>query len=158
MAFLLIGALALPAAIPVANAQLTVPGEVTITSSPTTCGIDVNPSGSSLKFGSLAYQQVSSEQTLMLVNTGTSGAIVDVKGDDWTDAGKNVLMTVDATHYSLTKGITYDAMNALKSTTSSFAQIGAGSGIDSYWLLKATLSQAGFSGVLGQAITFTSSC
>ncbi len=159
MVFLLIGALALPAAIPFANAQLTVPGKVIITSAPpTTCGIDVNPPGSGLTFGSLASQQVSPEQTLSLVNTGTSGAVVDVKGDAWADADKVVHMSVEATHYGLTKGNQYDSMNALKSTASSFGQIAAGSSLDSYWLLKATLSKPDFSGALNQAITFTSFC
>lgn len=159
MVFLLVGAFAVPAAMPFANAQLQVPGKVNIIAAPpTTCGLEVTPAGSSLDYGSLAYQQVSSEQTLGLANTGTSAARVDVAGTDWLAVSGSKFMSVISTHFSLNTGTPYDTSTPLQVGGVSFATIDAGTGISSYWMLKADLGSPTFSGAASQTVTFTSFC
>lgn len=159
MVFLLVGALGLPAAMPFAYAQLQVPGKVIITAAPpATCGLEVTPAGTTLDYGSLAYQQVSSEQTLTLANTGTSAARVDVAGTDWIDVSGNKFIPVGSTHFSLNRGTPYDTSTPLQFGGVSFATIDAGAGIGSYWMLKADLANPTLSGAASHTVTFTSFC
>ena len=168
---LLTGALALPVAMPFANAQLSVPGVVDITSSPTvTCGVNEVPLGSGMNYGSLGSNQDSTTQQFTLTNTGTTAANTVVTGTDWIGAINNGLNTMpsSATHYSLTQGLAYDGMSALSGASQPFAQIDPGAQLVSYWVLRTgtftdtDLDGDGivepFAGQLTQTVTFTSSC
>lgn len=160
--FLLIGALALPTAVPFAYAQSTgtvVDAEVIITASdPTTCGVSTSPA--SLNFGSLTDGQDSERQSLTVINTGTSQSDIYVRGTDWTTTTSpiNIVMPASATLFSPTPGGSLSLLPHTSITPSLLGTIAGGANMDSDWLLRVALADPSFSGNAVQNILVISLC
>ena len=147
-----------PAMAPIANAE-TATGQVTIVAAQT-CGLAF-VSGNPINYGSLAIGQVSSEQTLVIDNTGTGTGALSVSGTNWL-AGATTVMNVGATQYAPTPGVAYGVVPKLPLTTAgaSIGNISPTTNMNLYWQLRADLvaGQTSFAGSATQTVTFTSAC
>ena len=154
----LTAALFAPALAPIANAE-TATGQVNIVSAQT-CGLNF-VSGNPINYGSLSIGQVSSEQTLVIDNTGTAQGSLSVSGTNWL-SGATTIMNVGATQWATTPGVPYGSAPKLPLTTTgaSVGIINPTTNLPVYWQLRADLvaGQTGFTGSATQTITFTSAC
>lgn len=136
--------------------HLWIDGEI-IVNSIGTCGLSF-PDGSSVDYGTLSPDQLSSEITLNMTNTGNITALLEVRGTDWKDVPSNVIMNVNRTHYSMEPGLPYSSNVSLesfdKTVTASFLPSTL---LQTFWQLEAILNQV-FSGNVSQTMDFTVSC
>lgn len=145
-----------PFALQYAQAQTT-EGQVTISG---TCGLGF-VSGAPIVFGTLARDVISSEQTLVLNNTGSVTSTVQVNGTNWVsgatthiDVAKTKFATSDQGAATL-----YAAKTPLSATLAAFGTIKPTPVTNStYWMLETTLQNLPFSGALTQEITFSVTC
>lgn len=164
----LIGALAVAAlvsgTIPSAYAQVTVPGSVSVNP---VCGINTNPQGASLVYGTLTpgvegdRGQQSTDQPLVIRSTGNIAPQVLARGTAWSSTAPaySDAMLVSRTHFSTTSGTAYDSKTALTlSNTPLIASLTPGTPVTTYWQLEATLNRADASGTLLQTVTLTALC
>ncbi len=122
-----------------------------------TCGM-LFPNGNVVNYGPLSPDQLSSEITLNMTNTGSTTALLEVRGTNWEDTPSNTIMNVNRTHYNVTSGLLYSSNISLES----FDKIVTNSFLPSVWLqtfwqIEAILNQA-FSGDITQTMDFTVSC
>ena len=147
-----------PALAPIANAE-TATGQVTIVAAQT-CGLNF-VSGDPINYGSLSIGQVSTEQTLVIDNTGTATGALSVSGTNWL-GGATTVMNVGATQYAPSPGAPYGSAPKLPLTTTgaSVGNISPTTNMNLYWQLRADLvaGQTSFAGSATQTITFTSAC
>jgi hypothetical protein len=141
-------------AIPQAHAQTTVPSTAVILP---TCGLLAAPP--TLAYGDLAPNEVSAERNLQITNTGNAQASVSVRGTNWVlvaDTGINA-MPVGATHYSTSSG-SYDSKTALTTENVQFLTLTAVQAQNTFWQLRATLSDDAIVGATTQTVTLTGTC
>jgi hypothetical protein len=149
----LIGAIAfLSSAIPYAHA-LDVPSTATILG---VCGLTTVPTA--INYGVLAPDAESSDQTLQIRNTGNVQASVLVKGTDWSTATILNAMPVTATHYTLTSGQSYASKTALTGSDAQLTTLTALQQKNTFWQLRATLSDPNAVGPTTQVVTLTAQC
>src|SRR5207245_10957781 len=86
-----------------------VTGQVSILAN--TCGINV-VSGAPINYGSLTPGSISTEQTVVLQNTGTASGTLAVHGTDWLDGSSIAQILVGNTKFS-TASNTYASKTAL---------------------------------------------
>jgi hypothetical protein len=156
-------ALFLPVVLPAANA-IPVTGQATITAA--SCGIVTvgAQAGDLISFGSLSTGGTSTEQSLVLDNTGTTNGRLFVSGANWRGTvGAQVVdvMDVRQTHYSTTNTADYASKTALTSTpVDTLTDITPATNLTTEWQLQVALlpAQPSFTGSVTQAITLTTSC
>src|SRR2546428_10124663 len=84
-------------------------GQVTVIAG--SCGINI-VSGSPINYGSLIAGSISTEQTVVLQNTGTVSGTLAVHGTDWLDGSSTSQILVGNTKFSTSSG-TYASKTAL---------------------------------------------
>jgi hypothetical protein len=122
-----------------------------------TCGLSVI-SGSPISYGTLLPGATSTEQTVVLDNTGSIPATLQVKGSNWLDVTLLNKMNVDNTKFSTTSG-TYASKTSLLTTDQTIT--GAFSptiNLNSLWQMQVNLLDSSFSGSLTQTMDFTATC
>jgi hypothetical protein len=142
----------LSTAIPYAYA-LDVPSTATILG---VCGLTTVPT--TINYGVLAPDAESSDQTLQIRNTGNVQATVLVKGTDWSTATILNAMPVTATHYTLTSGQSYASKTALTGSDTQLTTLTALQNKNTFWQLRATLSDPTAVGPTTQVVTLTGQC
>jgi hypothetical protein len=142
-------------AIPQAHAQeTTVPSTATILG---VCGLATVPPA--INYGTLAPNQVSAERNLQISNTGNAQASVSVRGTNWVlveNVATNA-MPVGATHYSTSSG-SYDSKTALTTENAQFLTLTALQTQNTFWQLRAALSDPAIVGATTQTVTLTGTC
>lgn len=122
-----------------------------------TCGLSF-PDGSSINYGALSPDQLSTEITLNMTNSGSTSALLEVHGTNWEDISSNAIMNVNRTHYNVTSSMPYSSNISLelfdKTVTNSFLPSVL---LQTFWQIEAILNQA-FSGDITQTMDFTVSC
>ena len=122
-----------------------------------TCGLSVI-SGSPISYGTLLPSATSTEKTVVLDNTGSIPATLQVKGTNWLDATLVNKMNVDNTKFSTTSG-TYASKTSLltidQTITGAFSPT---TNLNSLWQMQANLLDSSFSGALTQTMDFTATC
>ena len=121
-----------------------------------TCGIGLG-TGAPISYGSVAPSATSTEQTLVIQNTGNTNATTFVSGTDWIDSTDSTIITIDNTRYSSSSG-DYSTKTSLTTDDSSFMVIQPSINTDTFWQLQATLSDSTFSGDLTQTVNFAATC
>jgi len=124
-----------------------------------TCGITFD-SGAPINYGSLEPGNTSSEETLVVKNTGTVGADLLVSGQDWVDATPTSIILVDKTAYSDATG-NYASKTSLSTTPTEIIDVLVflpSTPIDTYWQVLADLINPNFVGSGTQQMDFTASC
>jgi sugar lactone lactonase YvrE len=136
-----------PSTISQVTGQLTVAG---------TCGINV-VSGAPINYGSLTPGSISTEQTVVLQNTGTVSGTLAVHGTDWIDVGSTSQILVGNTKFSPTTG-TYASKTSLTATDVTVGTINPTPNLSTFWQAQVNLITSTFSGSLTQTVTFSNSC
>jgi secreted PhoX family phosphatase len=131
-----------------------VTGQLTVLSG--TCGINV-VSGTPLNYGSVISGSVSTEQTVVLQNTGTVPGTLAVHGTDWLDGSSTSQMLVGSTKFSATTG-TYLSKTALTTGDLPVGTILPTPNLSTFWQVQATPISPTFGGTLTQTVTFSNSC
>jgi hypothetical protein len=123
-----------------------------------TCGMQF-VSGSPIIYGSLAPGSTSSEQTLVLHNTGSVDGIISVSGSNWLDSSVAATnqMNVENTKFSTTSG-TYATKTSLSTIDQTVGTLSPILDMNSFWQLQVNLISNTFAGSLTQTMSFTSSC
>jgi len=136
---------------------LGVTGKVNIVTTTPTCGLATpNPT---LDYGSLAINDISIDEKLPLQNTGSSSANVNVKGTDWIGGPTaQTIQPVSTTHFGDLPGKDYFSKLKLETFDQLITSLAGGEVKDTFWMLQAQPSQAGFTGSLSQAVTLTENC
>ena len=136
---------------------------VTIPNAHATCGLSFD-SGSPINFGTLQRDQTSSEQNLVIRNTGQDIGTLAVRGTDWTESSISHIV-VGGTKYAAgttatpdPAGVSYQDKTALTNQDVQMGTVRGDSTNSTYWQLKAVLQNLPFFGNLLQTITFTISC
>jgi sugar lactone lactonase YvrE len=137
---------------PVTVSQVT--GQVTLIAG--TCGINI-VSGAPINYGSLIAGSVSTEQTVVLQNTGTVPGTLAVHGTDWLDGSSTSQMLVGSTKFSATTG-TYLSKTALTTGDLPVGTILPTPNLSTFWQVQATPISPTFGGTLTQTVTFSNSC
>jgi hypothetical protein len=137
-----------------ANTALST-GQVTILIA--TCGVNT-VSGSTINYGSLLPGATSTEQTVVLQNSGNIAGTLLVQGTGWVDSTGTSQMLVGNTKFSTTTGIAYPSKTALATTLTTVGTLGTTSNLSTFWQLQPNLITPGFSGPLTQTVTFTTTC
>ncbi len=157
----MVSLLVTPIAFQSATAQTAVTSSATIAA---TCGLSTSPT--SLDYGTVARNAQSSQQSLVLTNTGSVTTSTQINGDDWTGSGSIVHLDVGKTKYVLgstatpdPSGVSYANKTALTTGLSGIALVSPSNSNSTYWQLEASgMQNLPFSGALAQTITFTFSC
>jgi len=131
-----------------------VTGQVSIVGN--TCGINV-VSGAPINYGSLTPGAISTEQTVVLQNTGTTSGTLVVHGADWLDGSSTSQILVGNTKFSTGTG-TYASKTALTTSDQTVGTINPTPNLSTFWQLQANLLSSSFSGSLTQTVTFSNSC
>ena len=131
-----------------------VTGQVSIVGN--TCGINV-VSGAPINYGSLTSGSISTEQTVVLQNTGTTSGTLVVHGADWLDGSSASQMTVGNTKFSTASG-TYASKTALTAVDQTVGTINPTPNLSTFWQLQANPISSSFTGSLTQTVTFSNSC
>ena len=139
-----------------------VTGQVTISS---TCGLSFT-SGSPINFGTLDRDATATEQILVISNTGSATADLDVKGTDWTSGDTVTHSLVGNTRYAVgstadpdpTGDVAYGSKTGLTTSDVALGTSRPGNDNTTAWGFQAVLTNLPFSGALTQTITFTASC
>ena len=163
LASAIMAALFVPVMTPVANA-ISATGQATIIAP--SCGLATVGAiaGNIIAYGSLSSGATSSEQTLVLDNTGTASGRLFLSGENWrgqVGATTVDVMDVRQTHYSTTPTADYAAKTALTSVPiDTLADISPSTNLTTEWQLQATLlpAQPGFTGQVSQVVTLSLSC
>jgi len=142
-------ALKYPATISQVTGQLTV-----IAGS---CGINV-VSGAPINYGSLTSGSTSTEQTVVLQNTGTASGTLAVHGTDWLDGSSTSQILVGNTKFSTSTGITYASKTALTTSDQTVGTINPTPNLSTFWQVQVNLISSSFTGSLTQTTTFSNSC
>ena len=137
---------------PATISQVT--GQVTLIAN--TCGINI-VSGAPINYGSLTSGTISTEQTVLLQNTGTASGTLLVHGGDWLDVSSTSQMLVGSTKFSVTSG-TYASKTALTTSDQTVGTINPTPNLSTFWQLQANPLSSSFSGSLTQTVTFSNSC
>jgi len=123
-----------------------------------TCGVSLT-SGFPISYGSLKPGETSAEQILVLDNTGSSPATLNVQGSQWQDSFLVNQMNASQTHFSTTGASAYSSkiplLTSIQSITSTFSPT---ENLNTYWQVLATPANQSFIGSLQQEMTFTVSC
>ena len=123
-----------------------------------TCGVSL-ASGSPINYGSLNPGETSAEQTLVLDNTGSSQATLNVQGSQWHDSFLVNQMNASQTHFNTVGASAYSSKTPLstsiQSITSAFSPT---ENFNTYWQVLASPANQSFTGLLQQEMTFTVSC
>lgn len=123
----------------------------------TTCGLTF-VSGNPINYDAVLPGATSSEQTLVLDNTGNTDATLFVKGTGWIDGTITTQITVDNTKFS-TASVSFSSKTSVSSTdqtiTSSFSP---SVNQNTFWQMNANLINSSFEGSLTQTLDFTASC
>ena len=139
-------------AVPLTGSSSTT-GNVSIQS---TCGIGLS-SGAPISYGALAPNAISTEQTLVIQNTGNINATTFVSGTSWLDSSNSTIITIDNTKYSSSTG-DYNSKTSLTTDDTSLMVIQPSVNTDTFWQLQATLADTSFSGNLTQTVNFAATC
>ena len=142
-------ALKYPATISQVTGQLTVIGN--------TCGINV-VSGAPINYGSLTSGSISTEQTVVLQNTGTTSGTLSAHGTDWLDGSSTSKILVGNTKFSTSTGIAYASKTALTTSDQTIGTINPTPNLSTFWQVQVNLISSSFSGSLTQTTTFSNSC
>ena len=124
-----------------------------------TCGITFD-SGAPISYGSMEPGNTSSEQTLVVNNSGTIGADLLVSGQDWVDTTPTSIVLVDKTAYSDATG-NYASKTSLSIIPTEILDVLVflpATPIDTYWQVLADLINPNFVGSGTQQMDFTASC
>jgi len=122
-----------------------------------TCGLSVI-SGSPVSYGTLSPGATSTEQTLVLDNTGSNPAALQVKGTNWLDVTLANKMNVDNTKFSTASG-TYASKTSLLTTDQTItAAFSPTTNLNTFWQLQVNLLDSSFAGALTQTMDFTATC
>ena len=140
-------------AVPPLTGSSSTTGNVSIQS---TCGIGLS-SGAPISYGALAPNTISTEQTLVIQNTGNINATTFVSGTSWLDSSNNTIITIDNTKYSSSTG-DYSTKTSLTTDDASLMVIQPNVNTDTFWQLQATLADTSFSGNLTQTVNFAATC
>ena len=130
-----------------------VTGQVSIVGN--TCGINV-VSGAPINYGSLTSGSISTEQTVVLQNTGTTSGTLVVHGADWLDGSSTSQMTVGNTKFSTGTG-TYASKTALTTSDQTVGTINPTPNLSTFWQVQVNLISSSSSGSLTQTTTFSNS-
>ena len=144
---------AIAESIPPLTGSSSTTGNVSIQS---TCGIGLS-SGAPISYGALAPNEISTEQTLVLQNTGNINATTFVSGTSWLDSSNSTIITIDNTKYSSSTG-DYSTKTSLTTDDTSLMVIQPSVNTDTFWQLQATLADTSFSGNLTQTVNFAATC
>src|SRR5437867_2926466 len=131
-----------------------VTGQLTVIAG--SCGINV-VSGAPINYGSLTPGSISTEQTVVLQNTGTVAGTLAVHGTDWLDGSSTSQILVGNTKFSTGTG-TYASKTALTTSDQTVGTINPTPNLSTFWQLQANLLSSSFSGSLTQTVTFSNSC
>ncbi|OLE44333.1 MAG: hypothetical protein AUF73_01440 [Thaumarchaeota archaeon 13_1_20CM_2_39_11] len=132
-----------------------VTGQLTVVAG--SCGINV-VSGAPINYGSLIAGSISTEQTVVLQNTGTVSGTLAVHGTDWLDGSSTSQMTVGNTKFSTSAGITYASKTALTTSDQTVGTINPSPNLSTFWQVQVNLISSSFTGSLTQTTTFSNSC
>ena len=134
-----------------AYAQTTVQNTVTILG---VCGLTPDPTA--IDYGQLLPDQVSSEQTLGISNTGNTQSSVSVMGTPWGNTNPPAML-VGATHYSL-QSESYDDKEVLTDSNAALTTVNAQDTVFTFWQVKTTLNNPAAIGPQTQFVTLTGTC
>ena len=137
---------------PATISQVT--GQLTVIAN--TCGINV-VSGAPINYGSLIPGSISTEQTVVLQNTGTTSGTLAVHGTDWLDGSSTSQITVGNTKFSTASG-TYASKTALSTVDQTVGTINPTPNLSTFWQVQVNLISSSFTGSLTQTTTFSNSC
>ncbi|TLX93143.1 MAG: hypothetical protein E6K91_09015 [Thaumarchaeota archaeon] len=137
---------------PTTISQVT--GQLTVIAN--TCGINV-VSGAPINYGSLTPGSISTEQTVVLQNTGTASGTLAVHGTDWLDGSSIAQILVGNTKFS-TASNTYASKTALTTVDQTVGTINPTPNLSTFWQVQVNLISSSFSGSLTQTTTFSNSC
>jgi len=129
-------------------------GQVTVIAG--SCGINI-VSGSPINYGSLIAGSISTEQTVVLQNTGTVAGTLAVHGTDWLDGSSTSQILVGNTKFSTSSG-TYASKTALTTVDQTVGTINPTPNLSTFWQLQINLISSSFTGPLTQTMTFSNSC
>jgi hypothetical protein len=122
-----------------------------------TCGLSII-SGAPISYGTLVPGSTSTEKTLVLDNTGSTAATLQVKGSNWLDGSLVNKMNVDNTKYSTASG-TYASKTSLLTTDQTITgSMSPTVNLDTFWQLQVNLLDSSFAGALTQTMDFTATC
>ena len=137
---------------PATISQVT--GQLTVIAG--SCGINV-VSGAPINYGSLTSGSISTEQTVVLQNTGTTSGTLVVHGADWLDDSSTSQILVGNTKFSTASG-TYASKTALTTVDQTVGTINPSPNLSTFWQLQANPISSSFTGSLTQTMTFSNSC
>ena len=137
---------------PATISQVT--GQVSILAN--TCGLNA-VSGAPINYGSLTSGSISTEQTVVLQNTGTTSGTLVVHGADWLDGSSTSQILVGNTKFSTASG-TYASKTALTTVDQTVGTINPTPNLSTFWQVQVNLISSSFSGSLTQTMTFSNSC
>src|SRR3989338_4559963 len=123
-----------------------------------TCGTQFI-SGAPINYGSLGPGTTSTEQTLVLHNTGSASGALSVSGSNWLDASAlpTNQMNVDNTKFSTTSG-TYATKTSLLTIDQAVGTLSPISDLNTFWQLQVNLLNSAFAGSLTQTMSFIVVC
>jgi subtilisin family serine protease len=123
-----------------------------------TCGVSLI-SGFPIIYDLLKPGETSAEQTLVLDNTGSSQATLNVQSSQWRDSFLVNQMDSSQTRFSTSGATTYSSKTPLSTSlqpiTSTFSPT---ENINTYWQVLVSPTDPSFTGSLQQEMTFTVSC
>jgi len=137
---------------PATISQVT--GQLTVVAG--SCGINV-VSGAPINYGSLTPGSISTEQTVVLQNTGTVAGTLAVHGTDWLDGSSTSQILVGNTKFSTGTG-TYASKTALTTSDQTVGTINPTPNLSTFWQVQVNPISSSFSGSLTQSTTFSNSC
>lgn len=122
-----------------------------------TCGLEFSEgSATSIDYGSLFPDEISSEHDITVNNTGNSDGALLISGTDWNDVSDVTQMFVNATHFGTLPA--YEDKLALTSTPDGITVLQPGGTATLTFQLKAVLENPGFSGAAVQQVTLSTEC
>lgn len=124
---------------------------------PPTCGLTF-VSGAPINYGSLSPDDTSTEQTLVLDNTGTVTGTLVINGSNWKDSGGASHILVNFTKFLGASTTPYTSKISLNSAPTVVGTIVPAPNNSTSWQLKAHLFNLPFSGSLTQTMDFALTC
>lgn len=120
------------------------------------CGMEIT-SGDAISFGVIDPDEISSEQTITIQNTGNVQGMISMSGSNWTDDNNTIIMNVGTTKYSVTSG-NYDSKISLSENSQDVANIMPENNLNLFLHLQSDLIDSLFSGNLTQDIEVNMVC